>query len=330
MYDLYYGKEQAGEVAMWSDWIGRYNQMARESSRITTVYTYGGDMEYYPDDGKNAYQTYFTKANQDAAKKYKATFGVKYVIAVIDGRMDGGEEWSPDVSLLTVQQVQFWADRLARLYCSFDFIDGVQVDLEPFNGRYRANLLVLMARLSSQLLTRDNNCLNTNHPNGRSLGTFMYATAATPQVFAAMGPNSYIAVSGYDLGNGGPGVAHTPAAYRTALTSQINTLIQNAGTTGRFVIGIPAAASTNEFTTYVTANGAVTQGYPNYSATVDSYIVRAIQTAQQLLAGKPNFLGMALWGCSSEMSYPPHTPNLFYPSHVFATPGAMEYMAQNL
>jgi len=329
VYDLSYGKMQAGGTAMWASWIGKYNSVAKPGSVITTVYTYGGDMEYYPDDPTNPYQTYFTPDNQAAALAYKSVPGVKYVIAVCDGRMDGGEEWSPDLSQLTLTQTYRWADRLARLYCSYDFIDGVQVDLEPFRAPYATNLLGFMNRLAGQLLIADNNCVNSHHPYGRSLGTFMMAASATPAVFAALGSNSYIAISGYDIGVN-TGIPQSPADYAASLTHELNILIQNAGSNGKYIIGVPGAASTMEFSKYITAAGAVTQGFPMYSATDDNYIGRAIQTVHSMLNGRPGFLGISLWGFSSEMSYPPHSFNLYYPCHPFATPGALEYISQNL
>eukprot|EP01116_Phalansterium_solitarium_P021604 TRINITY_DN6789_c0_g1_i1.p1 TRINITY_DN6789_c0_g1~~TRINITY_DN6789_c0_g1_i1.p1 ORF type:complete len:354 (+),score=63.25 TRINITY_DN6789_c0_g1_i1:79-1062(+) len=281
---------QSGNLAMWAGWIGYHNSVARPSSRITTVYTYGGDMEYYAQD-RNPYQTYFPPESQLAAQIYKNTTGVEYVIAVIDGRMDGGEDWSPDVSKLTAAQCRLWADRLARLYCSFDFIDGLQVDLEPFSGVYRTNLLVLLSRLANQLQLADNNCVNARFPNGRSLSSFMFASDATPEVFSALGRNSYIAVSGYDLASTGPGVAQTPLQYATALQAVLNTLIANAGTTGKYTIGVPAAASTHEFSSYIAVSGAATPGYPNFSTTADSYLVRAVLTVEQASASSDDRIG---------------------------------------
>jgi hypothetical protein len=55
--------------------------------------------------------------------------GVSSVIAVIDGRMDGGQPWSPDLSKLNASQIEAWADEAADVYCSVEVVDGIQVRL---------------------------------------------------------------------------------------------------------------------------------------------------------------------------------------------------------
>jgi hypothetical protein len=40
----------------------------------------------------------------------------------------------------------------------------------------------------------------------------------------------------------------------------------------------------------------------------------------------PGFLGPSLWGFASEMSYPPHTQNLFTPGTPFVDAGEEEYL----
>jgi hypothetical protein len=59
-YTIYHvaGTSQAGSSAMWASQIDAFNSLASSSHKISTIYTYGGDMEYYPDDPKNPYQTY--------------------------------------------------------------------------------------------------------------------------------------------------------------------------------------------------------------------------------------------------------------------------------
>ena len=85
--------------------------------------------EYYP-ALPQPFQTYFPASNQEAAAAYNATPGIDYVILVIDGRMDGGQSYDPDLSKLNNSQLQDWADEVAELYCSFDIVDGIQMDLE--------------------------------------------------------------------------------------------------------------------------------------------------------------------------------------------------------
>jgi hypothetical protein len=91
-----------GQPAMWSGDIAAFNAAARQP--INVIWSYGGDMEYYPGT-PNPYNTYFGAANQQEASIYQQTPGVAYVVTVIDGRMDGGESWSPDLSKLNTSQV---------------------------------------------------------------------------------------------------------------------------------------------------------------------------------------------------------------------------------
>jgi hypothetical protein len=98
--------------------------------------------------------------------------------------MDGGQSYSPDLSKLTAAQVNAWADATAETYCSFDVIDGIQLDLEPSRKPYYDNLLIFIARLSSNLRSKERNCVSVAHPEGRSLSTFIMAENITPGEFS--------------------------------------------------------------------------------------------------------------------------------------------------
>ena len=104
---------KGGAAGMWADSIGSFNSNATACAKVATVYSYGGDMEWYSPAG----QVYFSDQSQQAAAKYAAAPGVDRVIAVVDGRMDGGEDWSPDLSKRTKAEVEAWADTTATVYC---------------------------------------------------------------------------------------------------------------------------------------------------------------------------------------------------------------------
>eukprot|EP01121_Diplochlamys_sp_Union-15-3_P018688 TRINITY_DN6863_c0_g1_i1.p1 TRINITY_DN6863_c0_g1~~TRINITY_DN6863_c0_g1_i1.p1 ORF type:complete len:367 (-),score=81.85 TRINITY_DN6863_c0_g1_i1:45-1145(-) len=329
VYDVSFGTSQVGATAMWASWIENYNNGALNNSSISIVYAYGGDMEYYPDDSKNPYQTYFDVPQQKAALDYLAVKGVENVVLVIDGREDGGQSWSPDFSKLTTTQIHQWADTTAALYCSYSFVGGIQVDLEPFKSPYRNGTLEFYRRLSSNLRSYDKNCVNPDRPYGRSVSAFMFASAATPDVFDALGPNGFVVVSGYDLGGNPAGVPNTPNQYSQLLQAEINTITKNAGTTGKFSIAIPGAASTHEFTEYVQESGKVTAGYPMYSSNSPSYVPVAI-SALSTVKNSPNYIGTSIWGFSSFMAYPPHSQNLFFPAIPFEQEGEEAFLQKNL
>ena len=113
-------------------------------------------MEWYAPAG----QVYFSDQSQQAAAKYAASPGVDRVIAVVDGRMDGGEDWSPDLSKRTTAEVEAWADETATVYCSYAVVAGLQIDLEPITPKYLPNLLVFLGRLSDNLRSPERNCVS--------------------------------------------------------------------------------------------------------------------------------------------------------------------------
>jgi len=131
-----------GQPAMWASTIANYNnQTVGKPSTLNIIYSYGGDFEYYS-DSSDPYQVYFDASAQQAANTYQKTSGVEWIVTVIDGRMDGGESWSPDFSKITPAGAQTWAHNTASLYCSYPVVDGIQIDLEPFTEPYLDNLLV--------------------------------------------------------------------------------------------------------------------------------------------------------------------------------------------
>jgi len=316
-----------GQPAMWASTIAAYNnQTVGKASTLNIIYSYGGDFEYYPGSA-NPYEVYFDANAQAAANTYQKTQGVQWVVEVIDGRMDGGESWSPDFSKITPAEAQIWADNTATLYCSYAVVDGIQIDLEPFIEPYLDNLLVFLKQLSNDLTSKERNCVSTEHPNGRSLSAFMFASAATSQVFQALGPNGYVTISGYDLSSAPAGTPSTPQQFQTSLESAVDIIVANANAyNGSFVLGIPAAASTHEFESYHPQGKPVVTGYPQLD-----YVKAALSVidAKGLLKNQ-RFLGTALWGFSSTMSYPPNSKNTFSPNQPFADPTEEQYLIDNL
>ncbi len=314
-----------GQPAMWSDDIAAFNLLpGRRAHNVSTVFSYGGDMEYYKGT-PNPFQTYFPAENQAAALAYARTAGVDYVVLVIDGRMDGGESYSPDLSKLTPSQVEQWADVTADLYCSFESVDGIQLDLEPYAAPYAAHFLVFLARLAADLRSPERNCVSPEHPGGRSISTFMFAEAVTGEVWSALGPNGYLTVSGYDLSSAPAGVPDLPAAYAARLDSALAFVAASARAfNGSFMVGIPAAASAHEFETYTFENGTVVNGAPQVE-----YATAALSSLARI-AGAPGYLGPALWGFASEMAFPPHSHNVFEPSNPFVAEGEEALLARSL
>ena len=72
-----------GASGMWADEIGAYNSGSKACAVVNTVFSYGGDMEWYPDFVPPG-QTYFEQQSQEAAAKYGALPGVEHVVAVVE------------------------------------------------------------------------------------------------------------------------------------------------------------------------------------------------------------------------------------------------------
>lgn len=317
---------KGGQPAMWGPQIADFNTN-NDNHTFSTVYSYGGDMEYYA-GLTPPFQTYFNADSQEAAAIYSKIPGVQRVICVVDGRMDGGQSWSPNLSNLTVAQCEQWADVTADLYCSFDQVSGIQVDLEPFEPPYAANLIQYLKRLSSNLRSKNNNCVNDLYPNGRSLSTFLFASETTVEILEALGPNGFAIISGYDLGPNPSGVPSTPAVYGSYLVQAINQIISLAGNQYYFSLGIPAAASEHEFTNATDTNGQYTDGYPMYSATEDSYLKEVFAAIDSTkLRQNSQFLGISVWGFSSEMIAGDYD---YLPSNPFVQDGEEAFLKSNL
>lgn len=314
---------EGGAPAEWAESLAAFN--ARSESKINVVFSYGGDMELYP-ALPQPYQTYFPAANQKAAAMYNATSGIDYVILVIDGVMSGGRSWSPDLSKLNDTQLRDWADEVASLYCSYDIVDGIQMDLEPFAGVYKRPFLVFLAALAANLRSPERGCVNADHPAGRAITTFLFAESVTDDVWLALGENGFLTISGYDLSSAPAGVPSTVAFFRAQLATALTAVAASAArNNGSFFVGVPAAASAHEFERFTLANGTVIDGYSQLD-----YITAALEELAAGAAGKAGYLGPALWAFSPQMEYPPHSSNFFTPGTPFVHPGEESFLATHL
>lgn len=242
-----------------------------------------------------------------AAVVYTQTTGVDSVITVIDGRMDGGQPWSPDLSKLNTSQIEAWADEATDVYCSVDAVGGIQVDLEPFSGKYAAPLLTFVARLASNLRSAERNCVSASHPSGRSVTMFMFASAATPAVWQALGTNGFVTVSGYDLSDSPPGTPSDVSYYTAQLAAAAAEIAASAAAAGNapFFVGIPAAASTHEFSTFTWANGTVVQGHPQVCVLRARllYLGRAVVAHAASVRSLPDRIRRGSTECTAECKY---------------------------
>jgi hypothetical protein len=307
-------------VAEWAPQIAAFN--GKSAQAVNTVFSYGGDMEYYP-KSPNPFNTYFPAASKAAAALYNATSGVSSVVLVIDGEMDGGQSYSPDLSKLTDAQLNEWADVTASVYCSADVVDGIQLDLEPFAPPYAKPFLVFLTALSANLRSPKHNCVNARHPGGRSITTFMFAGSVTPAVWKALGPNGFLTVSGYDLSNKPAGTCSTVDYFRAQLAASLADVAASAAAhNGSFFVGVPAAASAHEFESFALANGTVVACHPQIE-----FITAALEELAAGAHGRAGYLGPALWGFCPQIDV---GGRKFHPSNPFSDAGEEAFLAANL
>eukprot|EP01112_Ceratiomyxa_fruticulosa_P007387 TRINITY_DN1914_c0_g1_i1.p2 TRINITY_DN1914_c0_g1~~TRINITY_DN1914_c0_g1_i1.p2 ORF type:complete len:545 (+),score=73.76 TRINITY_DN1914_c0_g1_i1:2327-3961(+) len=317
--------DPSNNPGVWVSNITQFNLNTKYP--INTLFCYGGDLEYY-ENASPQFQVYYPAANQQAAKMYSQIPGVETVLLVVDGTMSGSASYRPDMSLYTEEQVRLWANNTAQLYCAHDEVGGIQIDLEPFNGKYVNHTLIFMLQLSTNLMSTDFNCVNDKYPNGRVTAMFLGASAVTKEVFQALGSNGLVVISGYDLSNKKAGVPSTPTTYGTNLLNALNQVMQvSSQTGGKYMIGVPMSSSAHEFSVYYPNGASPVIGWPMYSTTNDSYIGQAWKVFNQTgIYNSTGFLGESWWSFVSVLAVPVKSNNIFYPSNPFQTPGMFEFL----
>lgn len=282
-----YDHPTAEPPAQFAGIVADFNARATAPGRIDHVVLYGSDMEIYPNS--------FCCSPLDSAQMGRRLnqYGQhpnSTLTFIIDGRMDGDQEWAPDLSTLPPAKIVAWARWTAQWVCAYERIDGVQLDLEPIAGPWNANLRLLFSSLSSRLASRDFGCVSPRRPKGVALSTFAMAKDVDVALFEALGPQGYVVVSGYDLAGGGAGTSHSPAEYEAALRGSLASIRQTAAAANRpYMVGIPAAASTHEFESFVVDGNLVESGHTQLG------YVQAALRALTAVADDTRFLGPMLW-----------------------------------
>lgn len=314
---------------MWASAIASFNAMrARPCSAIQHIFAYGGSIEYYAalDPPR---RTYLPTPNLEAAAAYARTTGVEAVTLVIDGHT-GGADGDGGIRLRerSAAQLGAWAAELAGRVCSMSYVDGLQLDLEPLDAPSLPAFTTFVSQLSARL--RAPPCTDDAHPAGRSLGAFGSARHANWRMWRALGPNGYYVVSGYDLPmraeDGSWTAPNTPESYARALEAEVETIVREAGKAeGKFVLGLPAAATRFEFERRVRADGVDEAG----GATSQVAFVRAALAvvAAKGLDANPAYLGAALWGFAPTIEIPRGSGERYFPSNAFEAPPMRDLIA---
>jgi len=273
--------------AAFKDDIAAYNQMAVESARINTVYSYGGDIEFWPvKDQPTACWTpakepacnvsiFYDPINAEAAYLYSTAFGVQNIVSLIDSRLDG---WSmierynnydackfgnfyPDLNNLTSAELDLLAMQTAQLYCKDNLLSGVQIDLEPYVSPYTDSLDYFITQASTYFRDVDGKlgCRTSQYPGGRTVSYFTFAHSQHMYFTTdVLGANGYYVFSGYDLfpsNEDGGFMYNNVTEFGQKLRYEINFIRPVIGNVGRFTLAIPIAASCHEYEQYIPMHG---------------------------------------------------------------------------
>ena len=337
VYDARFLDGPAGQpydrAGLWVEVLRAYNESADEGSGLDQVFSYGGDLEmeceggddctsskmhvyYYPPTSGHPSRSFVSVGESGfrATQAYAAVGDDVLVIPVFDGRFDGNG-YLKEFHTLSEGQARTYADIFARTVCADPRVAGVQLDLEPFDLAVPAQAY-FYDQVAKNLAGENEEigevlgCANERFPDGRFFSVFTFASAITPQLgeMFTRYDNGYLVLSLYDLGPGGAGQANDPAAYGRYVAQEIAKARTNSSASAGvpFQLAIPAAASTKEFESY---NGALS-GYAQVEyveAALDAIDASGVREDER-------FLGIALWGFSRFMAYPPHTDNTFEPS----------------
>ena len=271
---------------------------------------------YYPPSSAHRSRSFTSVgvSGFQSAQVYRDLDEETLVIPVFDGRFDG-DGYLKQFHTLNEAQARTYADTFARTVCADGTVAGVQLDLEPFDLDVEAQAhfydqVALNLAGRNEELEAIVPCVTERFPEGRFFSVFTFARAMTPQLgemFTRYG-NGYMILSLYDLGPNAAGVASSPEAYRTYVERELATVMRNADAAYDvgFQLAIPAAASTKEFESY---KGAVS-GYAQ-----EEYVTAALDAIDASgIREDERFLGIAIWGFSRFMAYPPHTDNTFEPA----------------
>ena len=307
----YYPVQNVGKNKTWTESEKLLLQKGASGFRSTQAYTPGKQFFY----GKNATPLVIDHTGIE---------GVYYKILVIDGRVDKGG-YLQGLNIMTESESRGLAQKVARIICADNSIDGVQFDIEPFSfteekggkkGTGQKFFYQELSKCFAGWYTKDYKkihginkfgkkydssadligAVNRKHPFGRFFSVFTFADSVTDEVidvYKKFG-NFYIIDSLYDLED-------VPGAKSPTTPKNFKKLVQNEIAKMKekkipYQFAVPAAASCHEFES---CNG-VKNKFINSQL---DYIKIAMQEINpgRLKKEDTNFKGIAIWSWNSAM-----------------------------
>merc|ERR1712086_15790 len=332
-------------VAHWKSDIEAFNKdTSISNASISTVYSYGGDVEFWPkkEDPQACwapakdtcnFTSYYDPNNKKAADTYAQAEGVSQIVALLDARLDGWDmieaynnndacnfgDFYPNLNNLTAPQLTVLAKQTATLFCQDPNLGGIQIDLEPYQDPYKESLEGFIKAMATEMKDDDgaNGCKTDLHPQGRTTSYFTFAHRTRDDFHSTiMGDNGYFVFSGYDLNPKNLAFEYnTPAEFGANLRSEIPHIRRAMKGGGKFTMAVPIAASCHEYEHYVPMHG---DGCGPACQPWDSGVKMSayVQELFDIITAKENvdlftvkeggqFIGLSFWVWTYDMTYPP-------------------------
>ena len=247
--------------------ISDHNALASPDLKFTYFFPYAGSLDF----DKEKRETRLSYDSEKISGKYaKGLPSGVFIMPIVDARADKGEfdGWMDEeyhAAALSVAVAINTDDRAA----------GVQIDIEPFSESH----LPFYRHLRRELNARGKSITMFVGPKNEKLMTEIFASC------------DVVILSGYDLDGENPGVEN----YRRLLKKAVARVQKVASKTGgKFMVGIPAAASWGEFEYSVDAGG---RNRTETGTRQEDYVRTALDVLKDY-QGNPEFLGIALWQLS--------------------------------
>lgn len=247
--------------------VSDYNTLARPDVRFTYFFPYAGSLDFNKEKREARLSYDSEKISGEYAKGLPS--GV-FIMPIVDARADKREfdGWTDEeyrAAALSVADAVGADDRAA----------GVQIDIEPFSESH----LPFYRHLRRELNARQKYTTMFVGPKNEKLMTEIFASC------------DVVILSGYDLDGENPGVEN----YRRLLAKALARVQKMASKTGgKFMVGIPAAASWGEYEYSVDEGGS---NRIEAGTRQEDYLRAALDVLKDYRE-KPEFIGIALWQLS--------------------------------
>jgi len=199
------------------DLVRKHDLAAPPDRRFRYLFPYCGSVEV---DGKT--KTVSVWYSDQVSCAFSRSLPGTRMLAIVDGRQDKGEfdDWS-------ATQYETAARLVAEKVLADPCATGVQIDIEPFRASHVPFYLHLRRLLNAK---------------GRIVTAFTGPGMPEPVIRGMFEACDILVIAGYDFGEA------TPGEYRDSLDGALRKCARiGTAVGGRFMVGVPAAASSLEY-----------------------------------------------------------------------------------